>query len=78
MKMTLNKVKIERERWGKNEGKHKGVISFFSDHAEVEFNLTDDHIKRIFELALGRLTEVSQEISDELMADVIESMPRID
>lgn len=78
MKMTLNNVKIERERWGKNEGKYKGVISFYSDHANVEFNLTDDHIKRIFELALGRLTEVSQEISDELMADVIESMPRID
>ena len=78
MKMILNKLKIERERWGKKEGEYNGTISFYSDHAEVEFNLTDDHIKRIFELALGKLTEVSQEISDELMADVIESMPKID
>ena len=78
MKMILNKLKIERGKWGKSEGKYTGTISFYSEHAEIEFNLTDEHVKRIFELALGRLTEVSQEISDELMADIIESMPRID
>ena len=76
--MILNNVKIEREQWGSKEGQYTGKISFSSDHADVVFVLEDAHIQRIFEVSLNRLTEVSQEISDELMNDLIESMPRED
>ena len=77
-KIILSNVKIERARWGKDEGKYTGVISFTSENADISFQLNDDHVQKIFAIAMNRLTEVAHEVSEELMFDIIESMPKVD
>lgn len=78
MKLTFKRLEIEREEYGQRKGQLSGNIRFYSKHADITFNLEQSHIDRIFEVVSQRMLEVAQEVSDELLADVIEAMPNPD
>ena len=75
-KLKFKSLKIDQRDWGKRE--LVGTISFSSDHADVNLHLQQEHIERIMEMMSQRMLEVAQEVSDELLADIIEALPNPD
>jgi len=70
--MILEKLEIERKRWGPQEGQLVGAIKFISPNGEVSLNLTQPHIQKILEICADSLIVISQEVAKELTAQVIE------
>jgi hypothetical protein len=70
--MLLKKLEIERARWGENEGKHRGKITFDGDAGEVTLNLTPELCNKIFEICADGLIETAKEAASNLTCNIIE------
>jgi hypothetical protein len=76
--MILQKLEIERERWGTEKGKFKGRIAFENDKKRIEMTLPHDMSERILRVCGDALVDSAKELSSELTADCIEALPNPD
>ena len=70
--MNLVSLKIERERWGSNEGKHKGMIKFDNELGEVAIILNDEMMQKIFSTCAEGLINTAKVAATNLTCSVIE------
>ena len=72
--MKLNKLEIERQKWGKDEGKLRGVISFDNEIGKVDMNLSPDITEKLLAVIGDALVETAKAASKELTCSLIESV----
>jgi hypothetical protein len=77
-KIVISGLTIETKNYGPKKGQYFGRIRFTGQQADINLKLNDNHIKKIFDICIGRLYEVAGEVSDELNSNIIESMPSHD
>ena len=70
--MKLNTLKIERERWGKNEGKFTGSIKFDNELGEISVNLSPEQCDKLFAVIAEGIIDTAKEAANELTVSVIE------
>jgi len=76
--MILEKLEIERERWGKDKGKFKGRVKFTNDTKSIEMALPHDMSERILKECGMALVDAAKDLAEDLTADCIEALPNPD
>lgn len=76
--MILDKLEIERERWGNNKGKFKGAVRFSNATKSIELALPHDMSQRILKECGLALVDAAKELAEDLTADCIEALPNPD
>lgn len=70
--MILESVKIEKKRWGADEGKYTGEASFSGNHGSVKVELPETAARQILELCAQNVITAANEVARAMVAPVIE------
>ncbi len=66
--IILNKLEIERARWGKNEGQLEGRVEFEGPAGKVELTLDERLSKEVVNLCADAIVRAGQAVANELVA----------
>ena len=70
--MQLNKLVIERKRYGSNEGQYEGHISFDNELGKVDIRLSAEQCNELFRVCADGIVETAKDAARELTLSVIE------
>lgn len=70
--MNLRKLQIERQRWGKDEGKCTGKIEFENETGAVSVFLSPAKCDELFKIIADGIEETAKQCAEELRCNVIE------
>jgi len=73
--MKFNSLKIERERWGKDEGKLKSVLDISSKDGNLTLFLPDDVGEKILQLAKQAIIDGVEETANSFIFDITTHIP---
>lgn len=73
--MTFNHLKIERQKWGKNEGKLVAELSLSSDKATTTLILPDDVGEQILRLAKSAIIDAVEKTANDFIFEITTSIP---
>jgi hypothetical protein len=76
--MQLNSLKIERQKWGRNEGQYVGVIKFDNEVGNVSIKLSEEKCKELFMVCADGIVETAKVAARELTCSVIEHKKSIE
>lgn len=70
--MIIQKLEVERQRWGDQKGQLIGVATFASDQAEVKFVLDPQQIEQMFLVCADAIESTAKQAALSLTCNVIE------
>jgi uncharacterized protein YutE (UPF0331/DUF86 family) len=76
--MNLVELRIERERYGKNQGQHTGKIVFDNKNGEVSLRLTPEHVEKIFQLCADAIIDTAKTAASDMTCSVLEHQKSIE
>ena len=76
--MNLRELRIERARYGKNEGQLVGSIKFDNELGEVSLKLTKEHCDKIFRVCADGVLATAKSAADEMTCSVIEHKAKLE
>lgn len=76
--MKLNRLNIERVRWGKDEGKLMGEIEIDGQYAKVSIKLNEEKAFQMLDLVADALVEQAHENAKILRSDFLRPEAQIE
>lgn len=73
--MKFKSLKIEAERWGKNEGKLVATINIGDENADVTLILPDDVGDKILELSKSAIIDAVEKTANDFIFDITTHIP---
>lgn len=73
--MTFNHLKIERKKWGKDEGKLVAEISLSSDKATTTLILPDQVGEQILRMAKSAIIDSVEKTANDFIFEITTSIP---
>ena len=70
--MQLEKLRIQRKSYGKDEGKFLGSIEFRNDLGSIALRLNSEQCDNIFNICADGVLTVAKEAAEEMTCRVIE------
>ena len=76
--MHLNKLVIERIKFGSDAGQFKGVIRFDNELGEVAIKLSSEKCRELFMICADGIVDTAKTAAAELTCEVIEHKKAIE
>ena len=70
--MRLQKLTIEREKWGENKGMLEGAVKFADGKKEISIILDPGLSQAVLEICADKLIESAKSAAEMMVRDVIE------
>lgn len=70
--MNLNKLIIERIKYGDDVGSFKGTVSFDNEKGKVDIVLSPEHCEKIFAVVADGIVDTAKEAAKNLCISVVE------
>ena len=74
--MLLDKITIEYQRWGKDEGKYTGSISFRGEEGDIACKLDTSVSAKFLMLASDIIIDTAKTAQDSLVKEIEESISK--
>jgi len=76
--MYLNKLEIERQRYGEQKGKYLGKAEFENEIGAISLNLTPELCDKLFDICADGIVEIAGEAANNLRMTVIDHQEKIE